>query len=129
MRNLTHEERLATLRLQSLQHRRLFNDLLLAFKALHSFTVQPESLELNVRDITMTRSCVRQFIHCKPKSSQLSKSFMCRLPIEWDKLPSCARTANFISVFKNLLMNYITLQRLFLLNVICTCNFTLIFLV
>ena len=54
MRNLTYKERLAALRLQSLQHRRLFNDLLLAFKSLHSFTVQPASLGLNVRNITMT---------------------------------------------------------------------------
>ena len=82
MRNLAYEERLTALRLQSLQHRRLLNDLLLAFKYLHSFTVQPESLGLNVHNITMTRSCGRQFIHCKPKSSQLFQSFMCRLPIE-----------------------------------------------
>ena len=59
MQNLTYEERLVALRLQSLQHQRLFNDLLLAFKSLHSFAVQPESLGLNVRNITMTRSCGR----------------------------------------------------------------------
>ena len=81
-RNLTYKERLAALKLQSLQHRHLFNNLLQAFKSLHSFTVQPESLGLDVCNITMTRSCGRQFIHCKPKSNQLSKSFMYRLPIE-----------------------------------------------
>ena len=110
LRDQTYEERLAALKLQSLQHRRLYSDLLLAFKSLHSFTVEPEALGLRLSNTNSTRSYGRRFVHCKPNTSCLAKSYMCRLPVEWDRLPSRIRLASTISAFKKFVFNHLSSQ-------------------
>ena len=100
MSNLQYEQRLDSLQLDTLAHRRHISDLILAFKCLHgNVSVLPESLGLQLSDAP-TRSFGIRLKHFKPASKLLASSFQCRVPIQWNNLPDRVLKCRSLSAFK-----------------------------
>ena len=78
---LSYTRRLKMLRLQALEHRRFYHDLLLIYKSLHErIAVSHKSLGLRLYNAP-TRSGGLKLQHYRPKNKTTAASFLCKAPI------------------------------------------------
>ena len=101
LRHLTYDERLSSSKLESLEHRRLYLDLVLLYKIVHGF------VDINMYDIGVSPVTERQSLRnygvglnvCKSLSSQCMLCFANRTCKVWNLLPINAVLLRF-SLFK-----------------------------
>ena len=102
---LSYTRRLKMLRLQTLEHKRFYHDVLLIYKSLgERIAVSHESLGLRLSNAP-TRSGGLKLQHYRPKN-KTTASFLCRAPSEWGSLPDCVIKCRTISSFKTAFNNH-----------------------
>ena len=98
-----NDERLSSSKLESLEHRRLYLDLVLLYKIVHGF------VDINMCDIGVSNVTERQSLRnygvglnlCKPLSRQRMFCFAKRACKVWNLLPTNVVLLRF-SLFKNI---------------------------
>ena len=103
-----YDDRLIILNLSSLSQRRIYNDLLLAFKAVNNQT-GPDADDVGrvLRD-SNTRSQGMRLQHYDPQSALLANTYKCSTPIQWEKIPGHTATYHYIMSFKKELKQHLT---------------------
>ena len=80
---LDYKQRLVSFQLPTLKIRRLFHDMVLAFKDLYAMIhVDPVDIRLTLRGTT-TRGSSLRLHHYKSRPALISHTFKSRLPIQW----------------------------------------------
>ena len=108
LHHLTYDERLSSSKFESLEHRRLYLDLVLLYKIVHGFA------DIYMYDIGVSPVTERQSLHkygvglnvCKPLSSQRMSCFANRACKVWNLLPTNAVLLR-LSLFKKYIYNFI----------------------
>ena len=108
LHHLTYDKRLSSSKLESLEHRRLYLDLVLLYKIVHGF------IDINMHDIDISPVTKRQSLRnysvglnvCKPLSGQRMFCFANRACKVWNSLPTDAVLLRF-SLFKKYIYNFI----------------------
>ena len=112
MADMDYEQRLSTLKLSSLEDRRILNDMLLVYKVFHHRTnVSAGDIGIALRHAP-TRSNGNRLQHFKPASVLISNTFKCRAPIEWESIPVTAVSRQSIKHFKKDLKQHFCSQHL-----------------
>ena len=103
---LSYTRRLKMLRLQTLEHRQFYHDVLLTCKCLRErIAVSHESLDFRLSNAP-TRSGGLKLQRYRSKNKTTAASFLCRAPIEWGSLPNCIVKCRTISSFKTAFNNH-----------------------
>ena len=107
MRDLTYEERLTKLGALSPADRRMYNDMVLTFKALHGLiNCTAEDLGLTVMQ-TITRGGGIRLVQRVPISRTTAALFSLRVPTAWNKLPLTITSCRSLAGFKHQLMKHL----------------------
>jgi len=101
MSNLSYEQRLNALGLQSLEYRRLFCDLVTMYKIVHNlFDIDRDSF-IMLSDCNSTRNSTLKIFKPRVTASVRAKFICVRCINAWNFLPCSTRSANSVSNFKN----------------------------
>lgn len=111
LKGMTYEERLACLKLTTLETRRARADLIEVYKIINGLDrIQIENLfQRNSRDNTRGHSM--QFYKKRFRTDFGKFKFSNRVVTDWNKLPECAVRAKSLNVFKNQVDHYLGITR------------------
>ncbi len=107
LRDLSYEERLRVLKLQSLEKRRIRNDLVLTHKFMfHQIDLEASKLFKFSRRPGLRRSSLR-LLQQTGRTRRRRNSFVCRVVKYWNRLPPAVASVQDHLAFKRQLDNYI----------------------
>jgi hypothetical protein len=107
LEHMSYESRLEHLNAMSLQKRRVYADMILAYKATHGLLhVEASDLGLNVLQ-SKTRGDGSHLVQRRGNSQATSALYCCRAPATWNKLPGTITCSKSFFGFKRTLRNHL----------------------
>jgi ribonucleases P/MRP protein subunit RPP40 len=104
LRYVCYEDRLAQLRLETLEARRLHADLLSVFKLLHGMLdINPSSVGVVLSTAPTRGQGINLVVH-RANSCSVGYSFSFRVAKSWNNLPPAIKAATSLGIFKKLLI-------------------------
>ena len=103
LKNLTYEERLKLLGLQSLEHRRLIFDLVLCYNIIHGHSAIPLDQMFSLNKNTTLRGHSLKITQPLPKNNTAKSFFAYRVIAPWNSLKNNIVMATNAKMFKSLL--------------------------
>ena len=103
LKNLTYEERLKLLGLQSLEHRRLIFDLVLCYNIIHGHSAIPLDQMFSLNENTTLRGHSLKITQPLPKNNTVKSFFAYRVIAPWNSLNNNIVMTTNAKMFKSLL--------------------------